>query len=181
MKPLALNDIESELSYAYLHAVCSRAGMTCKPAVRTEDNNGIDAQITCYGPFPAEEVDEERDIKIQLKATTHSPGSASTHVTYTLRDIGLYDELRKHRKATLYFLVVLFLPENRDEWLIHTPQELVLKKCAYWVNLTGAPTTTNTTGINIKIPINQEFNPKNLLNIFHKIASGEKFLYEAPA
>ena len=38
-------NIESELSYAYLHAVASRAGFSCTHADRHLDSAGVDAQI----------------------------------------------------------------------------------------------------------------------------------------
>ncbi|HEV7832484.1 MAG TPA: hypothetical protein VGP09_03725 [Caballeronia sp.] len=37
---------ESELSYAYLHAIASHAGVNCKTSNRHDDNAGIDAMLT---------------------------------------------------------------------------------------------------------------------------------------
>lgn len=45
MNPLSNNDIENELSYAYLHAVAARSGIGCSLATRHEDNRGIDARL----------------------------------------------------------------------------------------------------------------------------------------
>ena len=45
MQPLSTQDIESELSYAYIHAVAAFAGMNCVCANRVEDGNGIDARV----------------------------------------------------------------------------------------------------------------------------------------
>ncbi len=60
MKPLSSNDIESELSYAYLHAVASKAGASLQSATRHQDNRGIDAMLTAWIELPnnrAAEVD----------------------------------------------------------------------------------------------------------------------------
>jgi len=38
-------NIEAELSYAYLHAVASRAGFSCAVAERHLDDAGVDAVI----------------------------------------------------------------------------------------------------------------------------------------
>jgi hypothetical protein len=73
MHPLSSNHVVSELSYAYLHAVAAHAEMRCKVSTRLEDNNGIDAQITAWGPFPGDGYLEKVDVKIQLKATTQVP------------------------------------------------------------------------------------------------------------
>ena len=52
VRPLSANNIEAELSYAYLHAVASKAGVGCKLGSRHDDNAGIDAELTGWGPFP---------------------------------------------------------------------------------------------------------------------------------
>jgi hypothetical protein len=73
IRPLTPPNIESELSYAYLHAVASQAGMTCREGNRHEDNNGIDAQLTAWLPFVDANTLTEVDIKVQLKATLAEP------------------------------------------------------------------------------------------------------------
>ena len=45
------NDIEAELSYAFLHAVASQSQAICSVAPRLSDNRGIDAHLTSWGPF----------------------------------------------------------------------------------------------------------------------------------
>ena len=52
MTPLSSQNIESELSYAYLHAVASHAGASCSVGSRHEDNTGVDARLVGWGPFP---------------------------------------------------------------------------------------------------------------------------------
>jgi len=66
-------NIESELSYAYLHAVASKAGMSCRDGNRHEDGAGIDALLTAWGPFPNESYLTEVSLNIQLKATVAEP------------------------------------------------------------------------------------------------------------
>jgi hypothetical protein len=53
MSRLTEQDIEEQLSYAYLHAVASRAGAGCEVKGRLADARGIDAQLTVWGEFPA--------------------------------------------------------------------------------------------------------------------------------
>ncbi len=76
MEPLSQQDIESELSYAYLHAVVSRAGMSCQVTNRHQDNRGIDATITAW-PSPEIGGNAEVDFKVQLKATIQDRVSSS--------------------------------------------------------------------------------------------------------
>lgn len=52
MKPLTSENIESELSYAYLHAVASHAGASCEATGRHEDNCGVMRASWDGGRFP---------------------------------------------------------------------------------------------------------------------------------
>ena len=84
MQALAPPNVESELSYAYLHAVASKAGMACRVAGRHEDNNGVDATLTAWGPFNNGGYLSEVDIKVQLKATITPPADNGTNLSYFL-------------------------------------------------------------------------------------------------
>ena len=44
--PLMSTDVESELSYAYLHAVVANAGYECALSGRHSDNAGVDLVFT---------------------------------------------------------------------------------------------------------------------------------------
>jgi len=71
MGPAPLNDRESELSYAYLHAVVSAVGGSCDVAPRIDDNNGIDAKVSIWPENQSGLT--EIDLKVQLKATRKPP------------------------------------------------------------------------------------------------------------
>jgi hypothetical protein len=178
MKPLSLNDIESELSYSYLHAVVSKAGASCKITNRHEDNRGIDAQITAWSPFANGGYLEEIDIKIQLKATTSELKIKDGCITYFLDETKRYDDLRMPNLSIPRFLVVMFLPKNEVDWLKISTDELVMKKCAYWVSLRNAPESTNTSGQTVYIPETQIFNPESLMDICSKLSRNEKIDYQ---
>ena len=46
---MTIQNIESELSYAYLHAICSKAGLSCKQGDRHDDGAGVDAEVIYRG------------------------------------------------------------------------------------------------------------------------------------
>lgn len=170
-------DIESELSYAYLHAVASRAGMVCKNATRLEDKAGIDATLTAWGPFPGG-VWTEVDLKIQLKATIGVPADDGHSLSYFVHGKSRYDKLRIAEPMVPRILVVLFLPEVQDEWLLHGADELILRKCAYWVSLRGAPATQTASGATVKLPRTQVFSPDNLQRLMERLARNDVPRYE---
>jgi hypothetical protein len=178
-KPLDPKDIESEFSYAYLHAVASAAGMNCDCTNRHDDNRGVDARLTCWEHFEGS-YKEEIDLKVQLKATIDNPPTTGSHSSYFFKGVKQYDFLREETHNQHRLLVVLYLPNNKNEWLNVATEQLILKNCAYWVSLRGANACTNSTGETVYLPKEQLLTPDNLLNIFRKISKNEPLNYEMP-
>lgn len=177
MRPLSDNDIESELSYAYLHAVAAKAGMGCRMTDRHEDNHGVDAQITAWGKWPLTCI-EEVTLNVQLKATQKQPADDGTSLSYFLHGAERANHLRSESVAIPRFLVVLFLPQDARDWLRHSPAELVLRRCAYWVSLRGATPPESKTGWTVRLPKRQMFHPAELTNLVEQVAQGHFPKYE---
>jgi hypothetical protein len=181
MQPLSPNNVESELSYAYLHAVASAAGAACSMGSRHEDNAGVDAKIVGWGPFPNGGYRKEVDLNVQLKATTTTPSTRSEYLSYFLKGISRYDDLRSDALSTPRILVVLFLPgTNKCDWITHTKDALSLHKCAYWVSLKGAGSSGNDSGETVYLPLSQRFDTMGLIDLFAKISRQEVPLYQPP-
>ncbi len=173
MKPLSSQNIESELSYAYLHAVSSHAAVACVVSGRHEDNAGVDARLVGWGPFSGGGYKQEVDIKVQLKATTHSPTIVKETFSYFLSGVSQYDDLRLEAVATPRILVVLFLPSTHASWITHTDDALSLHRSAYWVSLRGAKPSTNNTGQTIYIPKSQRFDVPGLSSLMSMLSSNQ--------
>ncbi|UWU27281.1 DUF4365 domain-containing protein [Rhizobium sp. WSM1274] len=165
MQPLTSQHIESELSYAYLHAVASAAGMACDICGRHEDNAGADARIVAWGPFQNGGYRTEVELKVQLKATIRPPTLTNERFSYGLKGIRRYDDLRAETLTIPRILVVLFLPPDSGEWIHHSEEALVLRKCAYWVSLRGAKASLNDTSQTIYIPASQRFDVDGLTRL----------------
>jgi hypothetical protein len=177
MPGLSFANIESELSYAYLHAVAARAGVACTATGRHEDNAAIDARLTGWGPFPGGGLRTEVEINVQLKATIRPPVENENTYSYPLSGLSAYDHLRSDAKSTPRLLVVLFLPADQLDWLLHNEDQLAMRRCAYWVSLLGAPDTTNATGVTVYIPKTQVFNSDGLLQIMTRLSRFERLTY----
>lgn len=170
MKRLTEQDIEEQLSYAYLHAVASRAGAGCEVAGRARDAHGIDAQVTVWGDFPGSYL-KEITFNIQLKATKKIPARKKGFVSYSLQGIDRYKQLREDCHSVKRFLVVLFLPEDASEWLTQSTDALVLKRCAWWSSLVTAPDSSNATSQTVYMPESQIFNVPSVNQIAENIAA----------
>jgi hypothetical protein len=147
--------------------------MGCKVAGRHDDNAGVDAEITAWGPFPNGGFLEEVDLKVQLKATVKEPTVVDGCFSYSLDGIGRYDKLRKETVGAPRILVVLYLPRDDKDWIAHSEDALLLRKCAYWVSLRGAAASTNGTSQTVYIPTKQRFDVDGLLSIMAAISRSE--------
>src|ERR1700693_3333458 len=151
--PMPTNEVEAELSYAYLHAITARAGFGCKVTARHEDNVGLDAAVrileeqldpnSTYTNFP---------IEVQLKATSQPAKSNEGRYPYFLKEVGRYERLRRRSGPFPTILVVLYLPKNAPQWLEQSEKSLVMRRCAYWVSLWDAPPCANRTGQTVYLP-----------------------------
>lgn len=173
MTPLTQNNVESELSYAYLHAVASRAGASCSCTNRHEDNAGVDARLVAWGPFVGGGYRHEVDLKIQLKATTSALPSSGDVIPYQFRGIPQYDDLRSESLSVPRILVVLFLPQDPEAWIAHTEDALSLRKCAYWASLRGAPASSNDSSQVVHLPRSQRFDVDGLKSIFSRVSRND--------
>jgi hypothetical protein len=177
--PLPENDIESELSYAYLHAVSSRAGLNCKVENRHGDNYGIDAQVDFFAPIPGT-WRSDVSLRIQLKATKNRGAETATHISYPFRGIEQYNRLRTNSGEPHRILVVLFLPTNITDWVNITEDELLLKQAAYWVCLYGAVASANEVSQTIYLPKANLLTPDSLSALCQQIGVGSLPNYNLP-
>lgn len=147
---LSENDIKSELSYAFLHAVAARAGLGCHATDRHTDGAGVDAVLRARERFDPASIYTDFTVDVQLKATSAKPPLHEDRFSFWLKR-DAYDKLRTVEAAAPRLLVVLFLPEDPGEWLVLSEDALVAKRCAYWVSLYGAAEGAET-GCTVYLP-----------------------------
>jgi hypothetical protein len=140
----ALNDIKERLSVAYVTAIAARAG--CQISKLDVDKQSIDATIR---PISGRKL----CIDLQLKAT--SSDCINNGVVEFDLPVKNYDDLRDPHSTAHHYLVILVLDPNQDTWLTLDADALLIRRCAYWLDLSGAPATANTSTIKIAIPITQ--------------------------
>lgn len=116
---------KEELSKAYIHAVAARCGFAV--GHWSQDHGGVDTTIGAGGA-PAPGGLSRPKIDIQLKCTSRTDVLKVDHLVWTL-DRAHYDGLRA-RSHQPHLLVVLMLPEREEEWVEHTLDRLILRRCA---------------------------------------------------
>jgi Domain of unknown function (DUF4365) len=158
---LTANDREEALSRAYVAAVAAGAGyVTAEPKF---DRDGIDIEIHAGGL-------SRPQINIQLKATVNLGDVTNNAHRYALKRRN-YDLLRVQTLVPR-ILVVLSLPAAEAEWLSVTPEQLILRRCAYWVSLAGFPETQNNESVTVSIHHNNRFDVDSLKALMERARSG---------
>jgi hypothetical protein len=176
---LTQQNIEAELSYAYLHAVATRAGFDCSYSSRNLDAAGVDATITEDNRFLAEDsAISFVQLHVQLKATIGEPANIEGNLSYRLT-LPHSNKLRKTEIAVPRILAVLFLPKDPMDWLIHSEDGLLACRCAYWVSLYGALESTNESYQTVYLPRAQVLSADGLTTLMTRISRGEVIPYEA--
>jgi hypothetical protein len=171
-------NIEAELSYAYLHAVAARGGFACTYSDRHLDGAGVDAIIYEDGRrLSANSRLTSFEVHIQLKATFKVPVEQEGKFSYSLT-VPRYDRLRTPKVNSARFLVVLYLPSEATEWLNHSEDGLITKRCAYWVSLRNAPDSANPKHQTIYIPRSQMLTVDSLTSIMAAASRQEEINYD---
>lgn len=122
---------KEEISKAYLHAVAARSGFAV--ASWSQDHGRIDATLSAGGRLGAGAKARPK-LDIQLKCTARADLVHDDHVAWTL-DRTHYDDLRAE-SVNPHILVVLVLPAEEAAWITHSPEELTLRRYAYWASPT---------------------------------------------
>ena len=160
---LSTPDKAEELSRVYVRAVAAGAGYVT--SVPDYDRDGVDLQIRAGG----EEEEMRAGIDLQLKATVNLADSGG-RFRFPL-PIRNYNLLRVPAQ-TPRLLVVLDLPEQQSRWLALTTEKLVLRRCAYWANLTGRKRTSNRNSITVSLEKNNLFNVEGLRGLMERSRTG---------
>jgi hypothetical protein len=171
-----MQNIESELSYAYLHAIASRAGIICEYVGRHSDAAGVDAVLRVKGRLDPNSSLTQFTIDVQLKATKKVPVERAGRYSHSL-EVKNYDELRSIDVGAPQLLVVLFLPDDVEAWLVHDEEGLVSRRCAYWLSLHGAPGTDRDSKT-VYVPRANMLSVNRLLELMTRYSKGEVIGYE---
>ncbi len=176
---LSEQNIEAELSYSYLHAVATRAGFSCEYRNRHLDGAGVDATMTEDGrALATDSILTSFSVDVQLKATYQELPQQDGRISYCLT-IPHYDKLRMEEVGAPRILIVLRLPPKADDWLQINEDALVMKRCAYWISLRGAPPSENDRHQTVYIPSTNLLTPSGLTELMTRFSRREVVPYAA--
>jgi hypothetical protein len=159
-----INQQKEQFSSNFVRIVASVAGYALyKPEV---DEDSVDWGIAAKGGIGF--IYSPR-LELQLKSTSRNV-MVDYYVRYPL-SLKNYNELRVNSHVPR-ILVVVLLPENLSDWVVHSEAELSIRHCAYWVSLREMPETQNATTVTIELPRSNQFTVEALSTMIHRIGEG---------
>lgn len=175
--------IRCELSHAFLQTVIAYFGCEYQRSHAPADMYGIDATGSFRGVWAEEPSRHDIDIKFQLKSTSTNFTQAETYFGYSL-DRKDYEKYHKNAQGPdNHLLLLMLLPEEvaYESWLELSPEQLILKKCMYWVSLRNAPRIAeDKQNITVRFPKKNLFSPEGLrTDILKPLSKGVELNYES--
>ena len=158
---LTVPDQKEALSLVYAQAVAARAGYVTE--VPSTDRDSVDLCIRAGGRM-------RPLLDLQLKATVNLERPRDGFLYFPL-GVKNYNDLRIESQI-FRLLVVLDLPQDEQQWMTITENELILRHRAYWLNLQGYEETANQSSVTVRIPEENLFNVESLRTLMEQSRKG---------
>jgi hypothetical protein len=98
-----------------------------------------------------------------------------TEIKYDL-DAATYDDLREEMDNCPRILVLLVLPDDESKWLEQSPEQLLLRRCVYWLSLTGRPPAKSKSTIRIAVPRANVFSVDSVRLLLNRLRRKDEML-----
>lgn len=170
----ALSHRQNGFAMSYIRAVISVAG--CSLAVPEPDIDKVD--IVAMSRRKGK-VFSKPSIFIQAKCRLGGVPAGTGHIPYQL-DIETYDNLRDPTVTNPRILVVVFVPQLLDDWMLQDDAQLALKHCGYWVSLLHAPDVVGQGSRVVHLPRANRFTPHALQAMMTLVSDGGTLLDPLP-
>lgn len=143
---------------AFLLAVAGVAG--CAVSLRRPDDDSIDWTLSSR-------LSRRPKLDVQMK-TTINENSDGEVIHYPLKRKN-YDDLTIVDLLSPRILVLVTLPRDIQEWLSLSPEQLVLRRCGYWLSLAGWPASDNQNTVTVTVPRANLFTVEALCSMMQRI------------
>lgn len=159
---------KEELSRAWLCAVAASCGYTL--ASWSQDQDCIDVTVGAPGVLTGGAVADPK-VDLQLKATNSVNYVRSDHVALQVPR-RQYERLTR-RSFAEKVLVVLVLPDDPTEWVKVSPEQLVLRKCAYFAVARHLAPIADAESKVVQVPFTRPFTPAALRAMMERVSREE--------
>ena len=157
-----LNARQEQFGNAFLLAVAAVAGFAA--AKLGTDNDSIDWTLSSRLP-------RRPKLDVQMKNTRTDDGEGAT-IRFPLRRKN-YDDLILTDVSCPRLLVLVLVPPDVETWLTQTAEQLVLRRCGYWLSLAGLPPNDDDSTIMVGVPRANVLTVTALTSLMQRANDGE--------
>ena len=165
--PRISSKCQEEISLSYFAALASKLNIVVN--VNRNDQNGVDATAS-FSTFTDDGLPFDIDANFQLKSVYSKSNyyfDREGNLVYKLK-VKNYNDLVK-LTITPRYLAVLLLPENEDDWVDVSLNELTLRQRMYYISLKGRAPSTNDSTVTITIPKENILDCASFLKLFEDL------------
>lgn len=159
---------KEEISKAYVAAVAARCSYAL--GAWSQDQGGLDITIGAASPVGGGHIAAPR-IDLQLKCTSDQNRVKKEHVSWQFKTADKHDTLVAPRLAPM-FLVIMVLPGDPTGWIVHSEDELIMRRCAYYALMSGEPKAT-VAAPTVQVPFANVFSPDALERLMERVSKRE--------
>lgn len=152
-----------QLQRAYLNAVTAAAGCSI---LTTDYDDGLDALLKHRSTLHSRSVDQF--LQVQLKCTQQvgpDPSSGQVSAPLSNERFKLWAEANPTVKK---IVVIMIAPTDPMDWISCSHDHLLLRHCAYWVNIAGRNPTGESKTM-VAAPTSQVFDDQALCQMMSRI------------
>lgn len=157
MSMMNLTQRMEEFSRAYIAAVSAHAGFQIsRPGVDDDSVDGI--ILSKQGKRPR--------IEFQVKSTGQNL-FRDENIAFPL-SLKNYTDLRTETIIPR-ILIVVMMPDSETRWLEQSEETLCLRRCAYWMSLSGYGDRQNVSTVTVHLPRSQRFTSGGLVAMMARV------------
>lgn len=156
-----LGQRKEQFSHAVVRAIAASIGVSCYTLPVDDDSIdiGFAAKTTGRPRVEAQLKCSERDI------LRHD----GIHFALTKKN---YDDLRIKDLDVPRILIVVLVPEDIGQWVTLEADQVVLRRCAWWLSLAGMPDRPNAANVTVILPLHQRLDGVALSMLMARPAGG---------
>ena len=159
---LSMSHAQEQFSKAFVLAVAALAG--CSAAEPDPDVDDIDWTLSCRLRPRRPKLD------LQVKSWIRDTGTPEA-IHYPLQRKS-YDGLILTNLLVPRVLVLVLVPRQPEAWLSVSPEQLVLRRCAFWCSLAGQPESENASIVTVQVPRANLFDVAAVTRLMQAINEG---------
>jgi hypothetical protein len=111
-------------------------------------------------------------LELQLKCTSQDVlREDGVHFPLSIKN---YDDLRADDVLVPRILVVVTVPHSLTDWLVHSEEQLLIRRRGYYLSLRGLPAVENQETVTVTLPRRNRLTVEALTALMNSISEGDQ-------